>query len=135
MAKKVLLARFTRGKKGGGTETLLPDGKAVDLSADDLKTLDRLAEVTGKRYYRDPVNESATEDERPDADEPTFAETFVDRNLSEISDDDISALGADNLSAVIEAEKAGRNRKSLVERLEAAAAAGSGGGGDKDEGL
>lgn len=130
MAKKVLLSRFTRPAKGGGTETLMPNGQAVDLSADDIKTLDRLSKVTGKRYYRDPVNESAAEDERADDEdgrEPTEAETFVDRALGDITDDEIAALSADQRAAVIEAENAGKARKGLLDRLAAA--------GDKDDGL
>lgn len=143
--KKVLLARFTRGAAKGGTETLMPDGKAIDLSKDDIATLDRLTAVTGKRYYRDPVNESASEDERPDRDEPTFAESFVDRNLGDISDENIAALSDEQRAAVIEAEKAGRNRTTLLTRLAPAPTGGDGGGegtggdggsgGDKDAGL
>lgn len=139
--KKVLLTRFTREGKDGKPEQLMPDGKAVDLSKDDIATLDRLTAATGKRYYRDPVNESASEDERPDdGGEPTFAENFANRNLSDITDENIVALSDEDLSAVIEAEQAGRKRKSLLERLEAATESRKGGGeggegGDKDAGL
>lgn len=134
--KKVLLCRFTREGKDGKPETLMPDGSAVDLSADDIKTLDRLTESTGKRYYRDPVNESAAADERPDdGGEPTLAEQFVNRNLSDITDDNIAALSDEQRTAVIEAEKAGRNRATLLARLQPASGEGSGSGGDKDEGL
>lgn len=132
--KKVLLTRFTRAKKGGKegeTETLMPNGTAYDLSAEDIKTLDNLTAVTGKRYYRDPINESATEDERADDDsgvELTEAEQFVNRNVGDISDDEIAALSAEDRAAAHAAETAGKGRATLLARLAPAAE-------EKDEGL
>jgi hypothetical protein len=126
MAKKVLLGRLTRPGKDGKLETLMPNGEAVDLTKDDIATLDRLTKATGKRYYRDPVNESAAEDERADdeeGDEPTEAETFVNRAV-----DEIAALSDEQRAAALAAEEAGKGRSTLIARLQPAA-------GDKDDGL
>jgi hypothetical protein len=131
MAKKVLLGRLTRPGKDGKLETLMPNGEAVDLTKDDLATLDRLTKATGKRYYRDPVNESAAEDERADdeeGDEPTEAETFVNRAVGDISEDEIAALSDEQRAAALAAEEAGKGRSTLIARLQPAA-------GDKDDGL
>lgn len=128
--KKILLTRFTRAAKGGKdgeTETLLPNGTAYDLSADDIKTLDSLTAATGKRYYRDPVNESAADDERDDDAELTVHEQFVNRNVGEITDDEIAALTAEDRASALEAETAGKARATLLTRLAPA--------GEKDDGL
>lgn len=131
MAKKVLLGRLTREGKDGKLETLMPNGEAVDLSKDDIATLDRLTKATGKRYYRDPVNETAAEDERADdedGNEPTEAETFVNRAVGDISDDEIAALSPEERAAALTAEEAGKNRSTLVARLQPVVE-------EKDEGL
>jgi hypothetical protein len=77
------------------------------------------------------VNESAAEDERADdeeGDEPTEAETFVNRAVGDISDDEIAALSDEQRAAALAAEEAGKGRSTLIARLQPAA-------GDKDDGL
>ena len=43
---------------------------------------------------------------------------FVGRKVEDISDEDIAALSADDRDAVVAAEKAGKNRSTLLDRLQ-----------------
>lgn len=130
MVMKVLLARFTRAKadgEDGETETLLPNGKPVDLTKEDLATLDNLSKSTGKRYYRDPVNEGGATDEALGGDDFTMPTKTADLN----------ALG-ERLRVDLSTAKNNGERAELLQAhidehgMEPAPA---GDGGDKDAGL
>lgn len=86
--------------------------------------------VTETIQVYDP--ERKEEAERGEGPAPFDATAFVDRNLDDISDADISALSDADRTAVRDAEAAGRNRSTLLARIDAAS--GQGGTGDNGSG-
>jgi hypothetical protein len=121
MAKKFLLVGLNTSRKEGdkNKRVRLAAKQTHDLTADEIKLLDRLTAKTGKLHYRDPVNESAgSNDDDSGEDERSEAEIFVDRPVGEISDDEINALSADARAAALAAQEAGKNRSTLVARLQ-----------------
>lgn len=68
MALKTLLVAFstTRTVDGEERRVRFKSGSVVDLTEDEMTTLDSLTEKTGKLHYRAPVNEGG----KPTASEP-----------------------------------------------------------------
>lgn len=61
MPKKVLLTSLTTVRDGKRVKFAAKS--TVNLTKDELDLLDRLEKSTGRTQYRNPVNESATEDD------------------------------------------------------------------------
>ena len=116
MAKKHLLVALTTVRDG--KRVRFAARSTQNLTDAEIEQMDALTKRTGKLHYREPVNESAAED-GPEAvaEELTDAQKFVDRNANEITDDEIASLSAEDRAAAYEAEEAGRNRKTVLERL------------------
>lgn len=78
MSKKVLLVSLTTVRDG--ERVRFEAGKTVNLTADEIRDLDKLTVSTGKPHYRDPVNESATAD-GPDELSGEQGHTFVGEDI------------------------------------------------------
>lgn len=80
---------------------------ASDQSDDELRRM-----VTAKREHEASERQAGGSGEFD-------AEAFVDRNLDDISDDEIKALSPEQLAAVRAAEKDDRDRETFYQRLDA----------------
>ena len=63
MAKKLLLVALTTNREVDGERRRVKfaAGKVVDLTDDEMTTLDKLTKSTGKLHYRSPINEGGSE--------------------------------------------------------------------------
>lgn len=72
---KFLLVAFTTSREVNGEKKRVRFSakSTVDLTADELETLDKLTVSTGKLHYREPINERAQADEPEVVATPDFA--------------------------------------------------------------
>lgn len=77
MAKKLLLVAFTTDREVDGEmrRVRFSSKSVVDLSKDEMETLDGLQKATGKLHYRDPIREGgdAAETKPEVVDVPDYA--------------------------------------------------------------
>lgn len=88
MALKKLLVAFTTSRmvavaegKQESRRVRFAAGKVVELTDDELDTLDRLTEATGKLHYREPISEGGS---RLEASEPEVVDVpdFAGQDVS-----------------------------------------------------
>jgi hypothetical protein len=122
---------------GGTTEASNPAGLALS-AVTPTRNMDRaalIAELTagiGDEELREALERkrrAVAVPLMPDGDE-FDAEAFANRNVTEITDDALRALPAERLAEVREAEVAGRNRPSLLTRIDTIAKETQGGEAD-----
>lgn len=129
---KVLLVAFstTREVDGKPRRVRFAAKSTVDLTADELETLDKLEKSTGKLHYRDPINESGTASEsQPEVVEtPDYAGQDVPMNRKNV--DQLKAFLTHH-SVTFESDA---SKTDLLKAAEAKQAEIDGGSGD-DNGL
>lgn len=77
MAKKLLLVAFTTDREVDGEvrRVRFASKSVIDLTKDEMETLDNLQKATGKLHYRDPIREGGDDAEtKPEVvDVPDYA--------------------------------------------------------------
>lgn len=142
MALKKLLVAFTTSRmvavaegKQESRRVRFAAGKVVELTDEELDTLDRLTEATGKLHYRDPVSEGGS---RVEASEPEVVDVpdFAGQDVS------IQNKSVDQLKAYLTFHEVSFDKnakKTDLQKLAEDHAAGrlksEGGDDDQDSGL